>query len=137
MAKAHVYEMLTLWVGDTQQILKNMVRLRGHVSFTIKHDGDTVSTDHRITIDMKMVFATLLERALKTIVIDIQKPLRAKSAEAAKKWIKEHDPISFENAYPGRRTVVKKDMTTKEMLAALWKEYDGDMDAITEALESQ
>lgn len=139
MAKKHEYSLVSLWIANTQQTIKNQVaRLRMSVAFTVKHDGDAVSTDHRAIFDLKMPVSRLLEIAMKQIVIQVQnKVLRPMSAEKAKKWLRDHDPVTFEDAYPGRSTVVKREMTKEEMLKALWKEYDGDIDAITKALEDE
>ena len=110
MAKKHEYSMLSLWFGDNKMVIENQVsRLRAKIGFTVKHDGDAVSTPYEITLDMKMAISMLLQKALKTIVIDIQnKILRPKTHEKAKIWIRENDPISFEMAYPGRGTVVRE-----------------------------
>ena len=118
MAKKHEYSMLSLWFGENQMVIKNQVsRLRAKIGFTVKHDGDAVSTPYNVTVDMKMPISTLIEKALKTIVIDIQnKVLRPKTALAASKWIKDNDPISFDIAYPGRRTVIRE-MSMDEIMA--------------------
>ena len=114
MAKGHKFTQVSLWVGDKLQTIKNQnIRLRFHLEFTTKHDGDAVSTDHSAMFDVSMPWVRLLELAKNSIAIVVQnKILRPKSNDVATKWLRDHDPIKYEDAFPGK--MVAKVLTPEE-----------------------
>lgn len=123
MAKQHVYNALNLRKGDKNLEIKNQfVTLYANVDFSVTHDGDVgpdgkgISTDHTARFEMEMKHTTLLKLALKQIIVHLQnKILRKMTADMARKWLREHNPIKFDDVYSGRRTVVKKEMTPDEV----------------------
>ena len=137
MAKAHKYTTMSLWIMDKAQILTNSVRLRCNVEFTVKHDGDAVSTDHRATIDIKTTLTRIFELAMKTIVIHLQnKKLRPLTRDAAKAWLKEHDPVDYDALYATTTKVIVKEPTDREMYEALVKKY-GSLDEAKLAMKQE
>jgi len=119
MAKGHTFELVSLWIGDKKVELANQkIRLRFGLGFTTKHDGDVVGTDHRATFDLTMLFIRLLELAKNSIAIAVQnKILRPMTSDKAKAWLKAHDPIGYDDAFPGKSTVVRKVMSDEEIKA--------------------
>jgi len=136
MAKNHVYEMTSVYIGATQQTLKNQVfRVRSRIHFSCKHDGEALSTDHNAMFDLKFGFTEAVQIMLKQIVVYLQnKKLRAMTPENAKKWLRKHDPVEHEHIFTSTRTV-KQALTLEEMKAELLAKFDGDVDAVKAFLE--
>ena len=116
MAKQHVFDRVKLWFGENEVPLHNQIsRLRFHLEFSVKHDGDAVSTDHHATFDLQMPRIRLLEFVKNSVAILLQnKILRPMTNVKAKEWLKTHDPIKIEDLSPGRKTTVIK-MTDAEV----------------------
>jgi len=135
MSKKHEFTLVKLWHGAKDVLIPNQVfRFRFHLKFTVKHTGEAVSTPHSATIDMKMPVIRLLELAKNSIAIVLQnKILRDKSPADARKWLRDHDPIAYIHAFPGKTPA--KPLTKEQMLKALLSEY-GSVDAVKAALEA-
>lgn len=107
MAKQHAFSQVSFWIGNIAQTIKNQqVRLRFRLGFTTKHDGDAVSTDHSATFDIVMSMTRILELCKDSLVIALQnKILRPKTAANALKWLREHDPITYDDIFPGKGAI--------------------------------
>lgn len=123
MAKNHVFDRISLWMNGNDVALKNQTaRFRYHLEYSVKHDGDAVSTDHSHFFDIEMPIVRMLELCKNSIAIAFQnKVLRPLSKENALKKYPRGSVVKYDDVFPGR--IVRKEMSKEDMLKALVDEF--------------
>lgn len=96
------------------------LQLLADVGFTVKHDGETYAKGeaghaYKVTFDLLMNQAEAVHHVINTAVINLQnkliRPMAAKDAKSAY----EGKVLKMKDIYPGRGTVVKKEMSLAEI----------------------
>jgi hypothetical protein len=88
--------------------------LKFKAGFTLKLDNTDAGQEHVANFDLSMKPADVIDLMVSTLVIDLQKVLRAKGSHAAAREFTK-DAITWGRLYPGHTVTIKKEMSMAEI----------------------